>query len=259
MPDLTNKLTNKTETCEVDRDEAQTQLLESLNYLQCSAEFRSINEERYATITGSPAASIAVAYAKLKSETGNNFHCNIPLIEIPVLNKKLNQHHPTIIIGGVITGDKKSITRSSFAFWVTFQTEGLITPGDSCCRVSQKTGKRIVRKFHFDLQPGNQKIPPSHLQYGGNPPNSIPNGMNSHYCLEPFLENPRIQYFPMDYLLVLDLALREFDTPLNDMVEERSWNNLVSKSQKVWWVNYVSLVNAVMAKDKCCLHEIAYQ
>jgi hypothetical protein len=161
---------------------------------------------------------------------------SIPVIEIPILDSDIKRHNPTLLISGEIEGDKKTLRRFSFAICITFTSpkceDGSVVSkdtlkSDSCCIKNHSGKKRVIRRFHFDYQPYDHKEPlVTHFQFGG----IFPGGVYSHelhYCLEPFLEKPRIPCDPWDYVKLLNCLITQFDTPLNQWKKETYWNGLV--------------------------------
>ena len=228
---------------------AQSNILEALNFIVCNSDFASLAEEEYPGLTSNQRGSLLSAYSKLKSDNPSKWHFEVPQLEIPVLDEKLRSQHPTALVGGITEAEGGEVTYSSLSICITFTTEtgtadsGAITDTSSglnlcsCCLPACENRKRIVRRFHFDHQPDESNKPPSHIQYGGVfPENNTTLGW--HYCLEHFLENPRLHYLPMDLVLLLDLVTREFNTPLRKWTHELAWTNLVLKSQNIWWSEY---------------------
>lgn len=228
---------------------AQSNILEALSFIYCNSDFASLTEEEYPGLTSNQTGSLYSAYSKLKKINPSKWYFEAPQLEIPVLDEKLLPQHPTVLVGGITKAEGGEVTYSSLSICVTFTTEAAsadpsaiaATAGDlnlrSCCLPACENKKRIVRRFHFDHQPNESNKPPSHLQYGGIfPENDTTLGW--HYCLEHFLENPRLHYLPMDPVLLLDLVIREFKTPLHKWTQESDWRDLVLKSQNIWWSDY---------------------
>lgn len=229
--------------------EARDHILKTLNFIRCNSEFAGLSEPRYRGLTPNQLRSVNSAYDQLKGTRSSPWRSEIPQMEIPIIDKSLDRHNPTALLGGVVKGEGNGITYSSFSICISFITElpGPYAPSaaapnkginlPSCCLAKWSNAKRIVRRFHFDFQPGQKGKPSSHIQYGGTFPSSDHHA-EWHYCLEDSLENPRIHYLPMDLALLLDIIIREFETPLRKWAEEPGWNNLVLESQKLWWSEY---------------------
>jgi len=183
------------------------------------------------------------ALAKLK-EDYPDWNTVISHLEIPILDEELLEHDPEIIIGGIIEARDYEVIYSTFSASIIFTTEApepssytRILNAPSCCLKDHANKRRIIRHFHFDFQPKSKIKPTSHFQYGGSFPEEEDYG-DCHYCLDHKLKIPRIFFPPMDIVLILDLIIREFNTPLRNLTEEGEWTNLVFESQKLWWKNY---------------------
>lgn len=222
-----------------------------LKHILITLEFM-MNNSKFVSLPENPRQFLSSAYSDFKvalgriGARGNRWLASIPQFEVPVLDDVLiKKHYPALLIGGQIEGVGNQITRSSFSVCITFRTSKLptleesarTTNAPSCC-LSKYCGKRrVVRRFHFDFQPGDRGKPISHLQYGGKFPETSHHS-DCHYCLESFLERPRFHYLPMDLVLLLDVMIREFKTPLQQWTQEKCWKGLVLQSQKLWWQNY---------------------
>ncbi|MFX0196308.1 MAG: hypothetical protein ACFFCW_09325 [Candidatus Hodarchaeota archaeon] len=237
-------------------------LLKSLDYITNNSDFASLPADTNKFLRS--------AFYKLKATTNSDWNIVIPQTEIPIIDKKLSGHNPTLLIGGKIKGIGDEIKFSSFSVCVVFKThsqedESLPSANEtsslnipSCCLTHHRSKKRIVRRFHFDIQSESQGKPISHFQYGGKFPEED-KFKDYHYCLEHFLENPRIHYFPMDFVLLLDMILNEFSTPLDKLTEESNWRGLVFKSQELWWKTYCNeLAGYVNNPQGKTYHETLY-
>lgn len=217
-------------------------ILKTLQFIKNNSDFASLPMDQTRFVSS--------AFSKLKTSTGDKLSLEISQLEIPISNQKLEGHHPTLLIGGKINLDGDEIKFSSLSVCIAFKTEysepteqtetqtitrSLNVP--SCCLNQYRNSKRIVRRFHFDCQPSSHDKPTSHVQYGGKFPESE-QYKDYHYCLEHFLENPRIHYPPMDFVLLFDLIINEFETPLYKWTQENDWKGLVLRSQELWWKDY---------------------
>ncbi|MCL5962683.1 MAG: hypothetical protein M1358_25800, partial [Chloroflexi bacterium] len=209
---------------------ARQHILETLYFIICNSDFASLSQERYDNIVPNQIGALVEAYSKLKPAHRGVFRFDIPQAEIPILDYDLQPHEPTILIGGIIEFNGDAVIRSSLAVSIAFVTAAA-SPGSpattlaetslnvpSCCIGGCGSAKRIVRRFHFDFQPGERTKPFSHLQYGGKFPEDDQT-REWHYCLEHFLEPPRWHSLPMDLALLLDLIIREFATPLSNWTQ----------------------------------------
>jgi hypothetical protein len=257
MPSLTYNINSK---------HVKDNLVNALDFIRCNQEFAQLTDERYPGIRPNQSGTLSSAYSRLKKAPADKYSSNIPQIEIPVSNKDLKSHNPTLLVGGEISCIDGMVEHSSFSLCVTFSSNASIPRNnsvlmntDSCCLVHFGNAKRIVRRFHFDHQPNEGQGPATHLQYGGHFPSTDIDTSGWHYCLESCLDNPRLHYFPMDFVLVLDLAIRDFETPLRSLSTEPGWKKLVLKSQQIWWSSYLAwLDSTVIKRTDCILHEIIY-
>ena len=112
--------------------------------------------------------------------------------------------------------------------------------GALCCPVDHSEKWTMVRRFHFDIDSGggpHESKPVCHLQTGGNISDGHGISKDFHYCRTE-LDKPRIQYPPMDLVLVLDMLLDQYVNLANN--RDKHWKSLVFKSEKVLWAPYYS-------------------
>lgn len=199
--------------------------------------------QKYFSESGFNVRHLSLPLEKLKSDYPD-WYIKISHLEIPILNEDFSEHDPKILIGGIIQAKRDKIIYSTFSVTIIFTTEEPELPSStstlnvpSCCLKDHSNKRRIVRHFHFDFQPESDIEPVSHFQYGGSFPEDGPYG-DCHYCLEHKLKIPRVFFPPMDMVLVIDLIIREFDTPLKGFTEDQEWKNLVFESQETCWKNY---------------------
>jgi len=260
---LTKKKKNK-------RERWRSHILKTLQHIKDNSDFASISSELYPKIIPNQVKSVSIAYSKMKKAVGRKWTVGIPQFEIPITDKKLERHHPTLLIGGVIEGSVGLVMRTSFSICITFTTdtsnseepvETTCRTGlnlSSCCLSQWLNKKRIVRRFHFDFQPSETDRPISHMQYGGKFPEDD-FFEDWHYCLEHFLDEPRIHYPPMDLALLLNLIIREFKTPLEKWKTEDNWKGLVIQSQELWWKDYMEQLAGYLNRPQgYTFHEIIY-
>lgn len=188
--------------------------------------------------------ALSPALAKMKGIKNGKWSITIPHLEIPICGKEFAKHDPRFLIGGIIEAKEGKIVYSTFSISIIFTTKTSEESSDngslnipSCCLNENIEKRRIVRHFHFDFQPKSNKEPISHFQYGGKFPEDE-QFKDYHYCLEHKLKIPRIFFPPMDLVLVFDLIIREFNTPLEKWIDDPSWKKLVFQSQKLWWEEY---------------------
>ena len=229
----------------IESQRVRDHLVEALDYIYYYPIFYELTDERYpGLLPPDQMGPIRRAFSRLKGAPPEKYYSNIPQLEIPILDKSLEQHHPTLLVGGEICSLDGAIYHSSFSLCVTF------------CSTNHSTEKSIVRRFHFDHQPYEKNRPPSHVQYGGHFPGT--GSSTALYDIED-IDNPRLHYLPMDFVLVLDLAINDFETPLAQMARESDWKNLVQKSQQIWWRDYLHwLKTHICDRDDCMFHDIIY-
>lgn len=193
-----------------------------------------------------PKSIASVAFSKLEeSKTKQNGDIIIPLIEIPIFDEKneLNEkiaekHRGTFLIGGRMSFESGKLVYYSFSICIVFATidhqrrsqSGQTLNIESCCLNTCESGKRIIRRIHFDYQPKNHSNNPFHMQIGGEFPHSESSFQNLHYCFDHFLERPRLPYSKTDFVSLFDYMIREFETPLVKWRDNPQWNKLVKKS-----------------------------
>ncbi|MFB6186908.1 MAG: hypothetical protein ABEI86_08590, partial [Halobacteriaceae archaeon] len=110
--------------------------------------------------------------------------------------------------------------------------------GALCCPVEHEDKWTVVRRFHFDIDSGgegHEPKPVSHIQTGGNISDGHGIYEDFHYCRTE-LDKPRIQYPPMDIVLVLDLILDQYSNLISN--RDRDWKSLVSRSEETLWAPY---------------------
>lgn len=190
---------------------------------------------------------ICQVITKIKACTGVGAErIEIPLFEIPITDLKLKGHNPTFLIGGWMEFQEGILTGYSYLISITFSTEAehkrkyshhaeREINAQSCCLHRKPHTKRIVRKLHFDYdQCREQTNLKTHIQIGGKfPENSDIAYADFHYCSEHFLEEPRIPIPTFDFILLLDLMIRQFHTPLETWKEEGAWNKIVEDSRRI--------------------------
>jgi hypothetical protein len=180
---------------------------------------------------------------------------SIPQLEIPIVDKRdekdtkgnnlQKKHRATFLIGGNMELYGSEVKSYSFSVCITFSTSDSQNPSflprgssnrsyndDSCCLTKCGGSKRVVRRIHFDYQPEEHPERPLHFQIGGKFPGDSSYSA-IHYCLEHFLEKPRIPCKPEDFLCLLDFMIREFNTPLEIWRKDPQWGKLVKRSREL--------------------------
>jgi len=94
------------------------------------------------------------------------------------------------------------------------------------------SGRRVaIRRMHFDYDANVTQWSRSHLQIGGNPAELATLG-KYHFAMSEDPSEPRIPYPIYDWIIVLDLMLREFATNLT-LPQEPAWRALVRRSEEL--------------------------
>ena len=184
-----------------------------------------------------------------------------PLWEIPIEDPdQFGDYQASLLVGGIVYVEDSALTNHSFSVCVSLYSPSLedtqrashmnfdSAEGDyplSCCGRMFQDKKRIARRFHFDIDCETKSDKPTfHLQYGGKPSRNLLKD-DIHYCLDPFIENPRIPYSPVNIVLLLDMLLREFDTPMGSkLIKEKDWKGLVRMSEKLLLKDYYVRMNS---------------
>jgi len=187
-------------------------------------------------------------FSKLKSyKSAINWSLLIePPWKIPIENdKNFRNHSAYLLISGIMEVRDLKFTRYSF----------------SVCIVK---GNNIIRRFHFDVGTGSTGIlkPICHMQYGGKA-HELNSDPNLNYHLDPSIEKPRFPFPPIDFILLLDLLLRQFNTTLGKkFIEERNWKRLVKESERYRLQNYYFQIhryfNNINNKRHTLFEELCY-
>jgi|GEM_PF-5834257 hypothetical protein len=114
-------------------------------------------------------------------------------------------------------------------------TQPETTINTSCCDLVHYNEDRVIRRFHLDLDVGSTSItePKSHLHYGGRIlEEELQAFPKLHYCIDSKIGTPRFPHPPLDFILLFDLLLRQFNTTIDKkFVEDRYWKKLVKNSE----------------------------
>jgi hypothetical protein len=184
--------------------------------------------------------SISQALSLLESSNkGYKFHCIIPIENDPNFEKG----DAEIAIGAYVSINKKKRQYEQICYSVSIIIKNRGLDGKYCkkkCFQSEDGSyrSRIIRRFHFDFDTFNKEDHPMfHLQYGGNPEDELE---EYHYCLEPWLETPRIFFPPVNLALVFEIALREFNTEIqNSFLEKGEWKKILRDSENLLLEPYI--------------------
>lgn len=111
-----------------------------------------------------------------------------------------------------------------------------------CCVEDREDTWTMVRRFHFDMdpgRPGEEAKPVCHLQTGGNVGSAGDISGEFHYC-RTRLDKPRIPHPPMDLVLILDLLFSQY--PNLNQYRDSNWMSLVKRSERKLWQPYFQVV-----------------
>jgi len=181
-----------------------------------------------------------------KQSDENNWVLDIsPQWEIPILDNRSgfskNEHgqpNAHALIGGIVRVVDGCLSEYSFTLCLVLEDNlrGGVTASrhcniPSCCLGGRGDMRRIVRKFHFDINTGDQCDRPTfHFQYGGEFKEKTFYEL-LHYCLDHGIEKPRLPYPPFDFVLILDLLIEQFDNLKS--LDGTDWRSLVKDSQEI--------------------------
>ena len=105
-----------------------------------------------------------------------------------------------------------------------------------CAHPAATVSAVASRRVHFDYDVAVTKRPKHHLQIGGNAAELHQAG-SYHYAVAEDPSEPRIPAPSLDFVLVLDLVMREFHTRL-DLPQDPAWRKLVLRSQEIFLKPY---------------------
>jgi hypothetical protein len=110
-------------------------------------------------------------------------------------------------------------------------------PISDYCEYKHVYKDRLIRRFHFDLATGKDKNKPlSHLQFGGKLYYS-----KYAYPLNPKIGLPRIPYPPIDFIILFDMMVRQFNTKItSNFYDNKDWVNIVKTSESFRLESYYS-------------------
>jgi len=106
----------------------------------------------------------------------------------------------------------------------------------------------LIRRFHFDYIHSNtskkQKVPVSHLQYGGQSGNGFDGKQFLTNNLEDWLSEPRINHPPINLALLLDMVFCEFfNENTKQIVENPEWRTLIKKNEEFIFGHYYKTIS----------------
>ena len=239
----------------LDIEELKNHFTNSLEYLANRGKIYEISERLYSNLQSQ--------FSSLKSQKdNNNWSLSIsPNWEISLLDKEdgfvkdeSDQHKAFALIGGIVRVGGGRLLEYTFTLCLILRgdSEDTQIAGDcnvpSCCLRNYRDRERIVRRFHFDIDTKNRSDrPTSHLQYGGGfAEDSFDRTL--HYCLDHKIKKPRLPYPPMDFVLIFDLLMEQYDN-LKSLREE-NWGFLVKESEKILLHEYYAKIHTHFSTNK---------
>jgi len=158
-----------------------------------------------------------------------------------------------VLLGSLVRGDadrKKILSMSHYV----------------CVTEEQRAVKTVLRKFHFDYVTKYEKKrhphPRFHLQYGGElTPGMEACGLKDKHVkpLFPWLEGPRIFFWPMTLGLLMNMIFHEFPTEDTDMIKDtQEWHNLVRANERMVLVPFYERCAQLAGKDGVVFSERIY-
>ncbi len=197
---------------------------------------------RSATDCSTIAISCGQIYQKLKTNKSAkywSFTINPPWI-IPIRGSEgyFSANEAYLVIGGEFTVKDFVIVTENYYLTIIrkYNTKELY---DSCCEENNNKKNRIVRRFHFDKCEGasEKHEANNHVHFGGTIEDlesfsHYVGGEGIHYCLDNHLDPPRLPYPPLDFVLIVDLFLHQFQTPISkNFLNTNEWIEIVKKSE----------------------------
>jgi hypothetical protein len=106
----------------------------------------------------------------------------------------------------------------------------------------------LIRRFHFDYVHDNagkkQKVPVSHIQYGGRSGKGFDGKQFLTNNIEHWLSEPRINYPPINLALLLDLIFCEFfNEKTKKIVENSEWRGLIKDNETFIFGHYYKTIS----------------
>ena len=224
------------------------------------------NDSRIIKLGGGQNKFFERAYHQIKNR--DPWEVEIYQLCIPFSSKSIvKKHNPELLLGFEANGEGERVLKQRTSLCISFYSEdgaykqNIGTANTvSCCFEKCKAAnfRRIVRRFHFDYQPFDNVKPDFHIQYGGKFKED--HGLGAcHYCLEHFIDEPRLFFPPMDLVLVFDLMLHAFKTDLDKIKGETDWKGIVRKSQQYLWNGYWQKLDSTSkSKTGNTVHESLY-
>lgn len=207
--------------------------------------------------------------SKLKSsrETKWSYKIDPPWL-IPILrDRNFRKDNASLLLGGIMSVDESQLKYSFSTTILVFPTgetpdfdDPLIASSISCCERYNYDKNIAIRRFHLDVSEGVPKIlePKSHLHLGGYIyQEEYDHIQNLHYCGYSSIAIPRFPNPPLDFVLLIDFLLRQFNTIIEKrFVEDPNWRNIVKMSEKFRLEQYyISIMKYFEIKNNRTLFE----
>ena len=249
------QLIKKTSNVNIDTKKYREHLISFLNYIVTNGDINTNTQNFYHS------ANYGLNSLQYRYSTAN-WNLNIsPCWKIDINDlTKFGEGPVYLLIGGnIVVGNNKFEDYSLSVCLVikgskTFPKSANSINSESCCLSSKfKDCERVVRRFHFDIDIDSKlETPNSHLQIGGifNPGYAPETLNNLHYCFDHYLEIPRLQYPPVDLIILIDMILRQFKTKIGQKIlKDGTWLKLVKKSQCIMFNDYYKKIQEHLNRD----------
>ena len=246
----------------VDKIDIERRFVAYRNNLKLATRFLSTNND-VIKYCGDMQASCAVL-TDLLSIGGNkskNWKAGIsPTWKIPVTNPIIcgAKGNIDLAIAGVTRVENNMLDQSISVSIILTPAQDQPSHNNYNCGNLTKDIPIVLRRFHFDYDttiPTNDR-PRSHLQYGGKCEHDILSIENIKYYLFSSLEFPRLPLPPMDLIMVFDIFIQQFPTPLNALHQDLQWISFVKESERLWAKGYYSeLSNYLHLADRNSLYK----
>lgn len=149
-----------------------------------------------------------------------------------------------LVIGGQLNVEKGLLKDQSITVCVVTEAESELDEEQKRkhgCGTWDTSVRTVVRRFHFDFDPSQMQKdrPPIHLQYGGKfDPDHLASGFEYNYELFRAIDLPRLPSPPYDFILLLDMLLKQFRVKVSGITQESRWRSLVRTSETLWLLPY---------------------
>lgn len=179
---------------------------------------------------------------RIKQQTdGDNWSLVIGPWIMPISDNDDNFGRRTacLVIYGTVMAKNSELSELSFTAGIVLNPPKE-TDEQTCCDNLNKDSYRVARLFRFEIGSGHKTTaePCSHMHYGGRPHQDLKQPPY-HDCIEDWIEKPRIPVPPYDFVLLLELILRQFDLGIRrKLFEEEFWRFCIGESEKMIFAGY---------------------